>query len=93
MAEQPNSVTNIDTYRVPEGTRFDADSHVDLQKGDPRLFSLEAARKAVEAANIAPKSLAERAVTSIPSLENIRRVGVTFTWVRDEAINEWKDTA
>ncbi len=76
-------------YRVPEGTRFDNDSRVDLQKGDPRLFSLEAARKAVEAANATMQSsLSERAVETIPAIENARRVGLTLAWVRPQEISD-----
>ena len=89
MAEQPNNVINIDTYRVPEGTRFDSDSQVDLQKGDPRLFSLEAARKAVEAANaLQSPSLAERDVETIPAIENAHRVGLILRWIRSQEITD-----
>ena len=49
MSEQQN-VVSIDTFRVPQGTKFDDGDQLDLHKADPRLASeqeVTAARRVV----------------------------------------------
>lgn len=86
MSEQPN-VVNIDSYRVPEGTRFEGDAQVDLQKGDPRLLSIDAARAAVAVAERGRKS-AEVVDLTAHRVEQARRVGPALSAIRAQEITD-----
>jgi hypothetical protein len=88
VAEQPNNGIS-DTYHVPQGTRFDNDTHIDLHMADARLHSTDAvvaAREALKA--VVEEPLAVSAVDTLHTrIEPARVVGTWLEYVRNEEMN------
>lgn len=80
MAEQPNNVVDINTYRAPQqGTRFNNDTHLEFHKS-----------------NLPPAELAQRAVDAVYGAAGTPEINKTMIDIqnagRRTAVLEWAAT-